>query len=603
MYFVLILLGVVAILFASGRIRPDFVALSALCLLILSGVLSAHEALLAFGDSIVIMVAALFVIGAGLTQTGVTQMIGNYISGRLRTGHINSFVSMIMTTVTVLGSFMSSTGVVAIFVPVVRKIAHNIRIHPSRIMMPLAYAGLISGMMTLIATPPNLIASAELQDQGYEAFGLLSFTPVGAVVLISAILYFLVRNRLVKKDHVPAAKSAGMIRLQRLADKYGLQEDFYRVKVGPESVYGGKKLSETDFRSHFDAYVVGIEVPDRFLLSMNSINADSMIQAGDILYLSGLENDIQRICRERDLKLLPIEGLHMSLIRQQFGVAELIIPSDSSLVGKTVEQLGKGALHEISVVASNHTEGLSSKELKEHRIRQGETLLVWGTLDQLQSLEQDTQQFILTDVPPPSITPEKMRKALTSLGVTALMIGLLILNLVPPVIPVLLAALLMVGTRCISMEESYKVISWRTVIVLGAMLPFAAALEKTGGVDLIANGILSVVGDGSPYLLMAGIFLLTAFLGSFISNTATAVILAPIVIQTAEGFHISPYPLAMALAIAASASYLTPVSSPVNMLVVSAGEYKFLDFVRIGLPLLVITMAVSMGLIPVLFPF
>ena len=602
MYFVLALLLVVAVLFATDKIRPDFIALGALVILILGGTLSANEALLAFGNPTVILVATLFIIGQGLTQTGITQAIGNSISLRIKAGQENKLISILIAVVGTIGSFMSSTGIVALFVPVVKKIADNNNFNIKRLMMPVAYAGLISGMMTLISTAPNLIVSEELSQQGYEPFKLLDFTPIGIAMLICAIGYFLVRSYFVKSDETQTS-SLGAQRMKALIKEYNIEGHIFRLQMTNKSEYAGKKVFETDLRQNYNLNILGMETGEGLTTSMMIIKKDTELRDNLILFVEGVADDVKKVCEDKNLILLEYHGVHRSLLKQQIGLAELVIPFNSNFIDQTVETVGHNHLKQFNILGSKRLKIFSQDSLKKHQIKTGESLLLLGSRTDISNLNKNTTDYIVFNIPFEEISKVNTKKAVTAITITVMMIVMLVLNIIPPVLTVLIAALLMIGTRCLTMEEAYTSINWSTVILIAAMLPFANALEKTGGIQMIAESVMNIFGNGSPYFLLTGLFVLTVVLGSFLSNTATAIILAPIAIKIAEVSEISPYPVAMTIAIAASSAYLTPVASPVNMLVVAPGGYKFMDFIKTGMPMFIIALAVSILLIPFLFPF
>lgn len=603
MYFVLALLIILGILFAIDKIRPDYLALAALSLLIFSGTLSVGEGLAGFGNSTVILVALLFVIGQGLNQTGITRLIGDQISLRTKAGQENKLIASVMGSVALLSSFMSSTGVVALFVPVVQKISSNNNFNIKRLLLPVAYGGLIGGMLTLIATPPNLIISEELKNQGYEPFKMLSLMPVGLSVLVAGMLYFILINKFRKKDPEKIDTAEGGERMLALVEKYNLKGSLYRMKVTRKSAYLGKRVGETDFRARYDSNVLGIEVESRLESSMAAVNKDTVINENDILYLLSDEENAQRISEEKRLEILPYLGVHRNRWRQQLALAEVIIPYNSNLIGARLQEVISITKSRFNVLGSNRIREPSVANIKKHVIREGDTLLVLSSKEDLKRLRQDSHDLIVYNVPFEEKIEVNRNKAFTALTITLLMILFLILNLFSPVITVLIAVLALIGTRCLTMEDAYQSISLSTVVIIAAMLPFATAMEKTGAIRLVVNAIMNFFGTGGPYLLMTGIFIVTVLLSSFISNTATAVILAPIVIKIAEESGLSPHTLVITLAIAASTAFITPVASPVNMLVVSPGRYRFMDFVKTGFPLAVITLLICLLVIPLVFPF
>jgi di/tricarboxylate transporter len=485
---------------------------------------------------------------------------------------------------------------------VVKKIATNNNFNIKKLLIPVAYAGLISGMMTLISTAPNLIVSEELSKQGYEPFHLLDFTPIGISMLILAIAYFIARNYFNKGDKV-ATVNLGSERMRALLQEYRIEGEIFRLQLTKDSEYVNRKVYETDIRHQYSLNILGMEVTEGFTNAMTLIGKDTLLRENHILYVQGHPDNVKKVCQEKNLKLLEYLGVHSGMLKQQIGLAELVIPFNSSFIDQSIATVGYDKLKQFNILGSKRLKAFSQDNLKNHLIKTGESLLLLGSRTDIAKLNKNTDDYIVFNIPFEQAEEFNTNKAITSISISLLMIILLVINLIPPVLTVLIAALLMIGTRCLTMEEAYKSINWSTVILIAAMLPFAEALEKTGGIQLIAENVMSVFGNGSPYLLVSGLFVVTVVLGSFLSNTATAVILAPIAIKIAEVSHISPYPIAMTIAIAASTAFLTPVASPVNMLVVAPGGYKFMDFVRIGFPMFVIALAVSLLLIPLLFPF
>ena len=388
-----------------------------------------------------------------------------------------------------------------------------------------------------------------------------------------------------------------------LVEKYNLKGSLYRMKVTRKSAYLGKRVGETDFRARYDSNVLGIEVESRLESSMAAVNKDTVINENDILYLLSDEENAQRISEEKRLEILPYLGVHRNRWRQQLALAEVIIPYNSNLIGARLQEVISITKSRFNVLGSNRIREPSVANIKKHVIREGDTLLVLSSKEDLKRLRQDSHDLIVYNVPFEEKIEVNRNKAFTALTITLLMILFLILNLFSPVITVLIAVLALIGTRCLTMEDAYQSISLSTVVIIAAMLPFATAMEKTGAIRLVVNAIMNFFGTGGPYLLMTGIFIVTVLLSSFISNTATAVILAPIVIKIAEESGLSPHTLVITLAIAASTAFITPVASPVNMLVVSPGRYRFMDFVKTGFPLAVITLLICLLVIPLVFPF
>ena len=398
MYFVIALLIIVAILFVIDVIRPDLIALGALCVLILSGTLSAEEALSSFGNTTVILVATLFIIGKGLSKTGITQAIGNGISLRIQSGQENLLTSVIMGTVGTVGAFMSSTGIVALFVPVVKRISTVNNINIKTLLMPLAFAGLISGMMTLISTAPNLIVSEELAKQGYEPFQMLDFTPIGISMLICAILYFIIRSIILKKGDGEQV-NLGSERMKSLLRKYNIDGEIFRLEITASTTFLNKKVMETELRHMYNLNILGIEADEGFATSMTIVSKDTVLRKGQILYVHGFEEDVLKVCEYKNVKLLEYKGVHSSMLKQQIGLAELVIPFNSSFVDETIATLGKERFTQFNILGSKRLKSYSLDNLKNHPIKTGESILLLGSRDDIATLNNNTNDYIVFNIP------------------------------------------------------------------------------------------------------------------------------------------------------------------------------------------------------------
>jgi di/tricarboxylate transporter len=602
-FFVFGLLAVTIALFASDRVRLDIIAVLVVLALMLSGVLTVGEALAGFGEPVVMMVAALFVVGEALVRTGVAYAFGEWL---MRVGGASEtrLILLLVPLVGIVGAPMSSTGIVAIFIPVVMSVAAKTGISPSRLMMPLAFAAMISGMMTLISTPPNMVVSAALGDAGLEPFGFFSFSPIGLLVLAIGTAYMLViGRRLLSGDRESAKTGEGGRSLEQLIDAYGLTDRLHRVRVRPGSPLVGQTVANAKLRTRFGITVVGVERQQRLGAMVEPALTTTEFRARDALYLVGLDEAVRHVVETQGLDRLVIEERQQKDVVQELGLAEVMLAPESKLIGRTLLDAAFRSRHGVSVLALRRKGEPLLANFTGETLQFGDSLLVAGGWKHIARLQADKKDFLVLSLPAEmaDVAPAR-RRAPWALAILAAMILLMTFGVVPSVAAVLLAALAMVVTGCVSMDSAYKVINWQSLILIAGMLPMATALDKTGGTGLIVDGLVGALGDAGPYAMMAGLFVLTAALGSFISNTATAVLLAPIAIGAAQHLGVSPYPFAMTIAIAASAAFMTPVSSPVNTLVVAPGNYRFNDFVKVGTPMVLLVMAVTLVVVPLLFP-
>ncbi len=601
---VLALLGAAIVMFIMNKPRMDAVGLLMIVLLPFTGVLTVNEALAGFADPSIVLLAALFVVGEGLVRTGTAQRIGDVLSAKAGNSEAR-MLALLMIAGAGLGAFMSSTAVVAIFIPVVLRICHSSGAAPSQLMMPLSVAALISGMMTLVATAPNLVVSAELVRQGHAGFDFFAFTPFGIPILALAIGYMLFARRLLPDRRPPGTDSHRAPSLRDWVTAYGLASRAYRVRIAPDSPLVGKRLEQLSLRKE-GVNILAIERRRRFETEVIRPTATSELGAGDVVLLD-VRVTPERMAALRDeyrVAALPlVDGDYFLDRSQEIGMIEAIIPPDSPLVGKTVLDARVRGEYRLTVIGLRHRQEVVDVDLLEEKLKAGDTLLLTGFWSDISRLQADGRVLIVMNLPAEhaELLPAagKMRQAVAILALT---VGLMISGWVSNVHAALIGCLLMGLARCVDLDSAYRSISWKTLVLIVGMLPFSIALQRTGGVDIAADAVLSMAGAASPRVLLGVIFVITALLGLFISNTATAVLMAPVALAIAKDVGASPYPFAMIVALAASAAFMTPVSSPVNTLVVGPGNYSFSDFLKIGVPFTVVTMIVCVLLVPIILP-
>jgi len=601
---VLCLLAVAVLLFATGKVRMDAVALLVIVAFVLSGTLTLSEAFSGFSDPNVILIAALFIIGDGLVRTGVATSMGSWLVKVAGNSEIKMLV-FLMLTVAGLGAFMSSTGVVAIFIPVVLSVCMRMNTSPSRLMMPLSFAGLISGMMTLVATPPNLVINSELLREGLQGFSFFSVTPIGLVVLLLGIAYMLlVRFMLPGDDGNP--KNDKRRTFRDLIKEYRLNGRARRLAIRPGSPLVGQRLDDLKLRERYGANVIGVERWRRFRRVIVNVNGVSEFHARDVLLIdmSAADVDLRQFCTEQLLEPMVLRGEYFSDQALDVGMAEVSLIPDSELAGKTVREMEFRTRFGLNVVGMKRDGKAVDGAIADETIALGDILLVVGNWKQIAQLSQRGRDFVVHNMPiEVNDASPAHSQAPHAIFCLVLMVALMLTDEIPNPIAAIVSCLLMGKFRCINAESAYKAIHWPSIILIVGMMPFALALQKTGGVDLVVKGLMEVGGGQGPYLMLICLFVMCATIGLFISNTATAVLMAPIALAAAKSMGVSPYPFAMMVAMAASAAFMTPVSSPVNTLVLGPGKYGFSDFVKIGVPFTVLVMVVCVVLIPVLFPF
>lgn len=603
--------------FVNGKIRSDIVALCALATLMLFGIIDVNEALAGFSNSVIIMMIGLFVVGGAIFQTGLAKMISSKLMKLAGNSELRLFL-LVMLVTSAIGGFVSNTGTVAIMLPIVVSMAMSVKMNPSRLLMPLAFASSMGGMMTLIGTPPNLVIQEELTKSGYEPLAFFSFLPVGIICVIVGVLVlmplsklFLSKSGALSGDSASTGKS-----LKTLVKEYGIASSLHRLQITPESLLIGKMLVELDARKKYGINIIEIRrverAQNRLLKNVvqRAAESDTVLYDGDILYLTGNRENTHAFADAYKLKYISEEkqGKSQSLDFYDIGVAEIVLMPSSSIINKKIKEAEFRSKYNVNVLGICRKKKYILQALAEETIQSGDVLLVQGSWDNIAALEKETTEWIVVGRPLEEAAKVTLDyKAPLAAGIMLLMIAAMVFDFIPiaPVTAVIVAGLLMVLTGCFrNVEAAYKTISWESVVLIAAMMPMATALENTGVSSYISNTLVNVLGEGfGPLALLAGIYFTTSLMTMFISNTATAVLLAPIAMSSAVMLGVSPVPFLFAVTVAASMCFASPFSTPPNALVMPAGQYTFMDYVKVGLPLQIIMGIVMVLLLPLLFPF
>ena len=608
MFLTLAVIGVSIVFFIMGRVRSDLVALIALLILVLGDVLTPAEALSSFSDPLVIMVIGLFVVSGAILRTGLAKMAGSRILKLAGTSETRLFFLIIIVT-TMIGAFVSNTGTVALVMPIVVSMAVQSDINVRRLLMPLAFAGSIGGMFTLIGTAPNLVIQGVLSSNGYNDLQFFSFAPVGAVVFITGTsgFYLLSKIFLSKKMDVTTQNSSKSI--AQLADEYLLSNKTFLLQITDRSSLIGKSLKELRIPECFSVSVSDIirknESSSRFLLKGEDVRETAgpgtVLLAKNLIRVIGSAKNVARFADESGLVI--IEDIQNEVT--SMGIAEAVLLPNSKLVDVKVRDSGFRKKYKVNLLAINHRGEYKSENLADEVMRSGDVLLMQGRWEDLARLDQDYANIVLVGQPLQEAAKVTLNhKAPLAAAIMLLMIFSMVMNLLTPVVAIMTAALLMIVTGCLrNMEEAYKLINWESVVLLAAMLPLSTALDKTGTVALITNGLVDTFSGMGVYGLLAGVYLCTSVLTLFISNTATTVLFAPIALQVAESSQVSPYPFLMAVTVAASMCFASPFSTPSNVMVMVPGRYSFADYVKVGGPMQIAMAVIMIIVLPLIFPF
>ncbi|MEC3908459.1 SLC13 family permease [Tamlana sp. 2201CG12-4] len=611
-YLMLLILVITIGLFVWGKFTPDIVALISMLSLYLTGILTPTETLSGFSNPTVIMIAALFIIGEGIAQTGWTAMAGKKFvewAGK----SVPKLLVIVSLGAGVLSGFVSNTGTVATLMPLTISSAWSIGTLPSKMLMPVAFGSNTGGLLTLTGTPPNIIASNALIEAGFEGFSFFEFALIGIPLLIIALVYFrYIGYKLLPKNKTNNKPVNIESTLHNWIGAYQIDNGYYRLRIRSLSPLINTKLEEWHFEKDYDVTIIRLKRRHPNLLKgihqfEEFPDPSTELRYHDIITVKGDTEAINKMMITFRLGLLPLEPitdeLKNNLINQEVGMTEVIVNPNSLLVGrkyKLGEYFKRFGIQLLA--ASRNNNPLRDKEIT---VKAGDAFLLRGTWEHIDDLKKQHENLVIIG------SPEGMAKNVDSLnsksfialGALVLMIALMVFKIVPGSIAALISAGVVLLTGCVPIAKAYKGISWTSVVMIAAMIPMGVALQKTGTAQLIANGLVDYLGAIHPIFLLGGVFLLTTTFSQVINNSATAVLMAPIAILAANSLNISPAPFMIVVAISASTAFLTPIGTTTNAMVMTAGGYKFMNYLKVGAPLLFLFFIITLILVPIIWPF
>ena len=609
MILTLLTLAFAAVFFVWGRLRADLVAMIALLILVLGGVISVPEALSGFSNSIVVMMVGLFIVGGAIFNTGLAKIIGAKL---LLLGGNSPFrlFLVVMGATAFIGAFVSNTGTVALMLPIVVSMAAASGIRASRFLMPLAFASSMGGMMTLIGTPPNLIIAEVWEEAGNAPLTFFTFLPGGLICVVAGTLlliplskWFLDKGKSSRSDRANGAKT-----LTELVEEYNLSTGLFMVSVPERSAIVDRSIGDLNLRALYGVDILEVRRSDRHHKILKKIaqyapKPTTVIHAGDQIYLRGDMPDVERLVSAYGL-VMESDGAQLNDF-YDIGLAEIVIMPNSSISRKTVAEIGFRKRFGVNVIAIRRKQIYITADLASVPLQAGDVLLVQGSWEAIGGLDSDPSAWVVIGQPLAEAAKVTLDyKAPLAAAIMVAMIVALIFEFVPPVIAVLCAAMLTILSGCFrNVEDAYKKINWESVVLIAAMMPMSFALEKTGISSLVSSALVGLLGSLGPLPVLAGIYFTTSVMTLFISNTATAVLLAPIAMQSALALDVSALPFLFAVTFGASLCFASPFSTPPNALVMPAGQYTFSDYIKVGLPLQLIMGVIMILLLPVLFPF
>lgn len=616
----LIILVITVALFIWGRVRADIVALTALAALLVLGILTPAEALAGFSSPIVIMMIGLFVVGGAIMQTGLAKLTGNKLMALSRGNETITFL-LVMLVTSFIGAFVSNTGTVALMMPIIMSIAAGSGMQSSRFLMPLAFAGSLGGMLTLIGTPPNLVIDEVLTESGYQPLAFFSFFPVGIIVIAIGIIVLMPLSKIFLSKKQSGKKKKQGKSLDDLVDEYQLLDNLHRYIVpsrrpsaaldenGEQMDIVGKTLKDLSIQKKYGVSIIEIRNEKKSRLglvkdvSQNMAKSSSTIQVHDTLYIIGEEEKMKRFASDYGLRKMK----DVKIDFYDLGLTEIVVMPTSYFAGLRIGDANLRKRFGINVLGVKRGDEYITDNLIATKLHVGDMLLVQGEWTNLAHLAADTSNWVVIDQP--EKTADKVLldyKAPVAAAIMLLMIAMMVFDFIPvaPVTAVIIAGLLTVFAGCFrNVEAAYKTINWESIVLIAAMMPMSTALEKTGASALVSQGLVESLGSMGPTALLAGIYFTTSLMTMFVSNTATAVLMAPIALVAARQVGVSPYSFLFAVTLGASMCFASPFSTPPNALVMKAGGYTFMDYVKVGLPLQIIIGVVMTFVLPFLFPY
>lgn len=586
--FVFALLAVALFLFSTDFVSYDIAALIIMASLMVSGILTPKEGLSGFSNPATLTVAAMFILSEALRRTGILSRFGDYFTRRIKQNFWTGLFQMLLF-ISMCSAFINNTAVVVIFIPVMMNIAEEADISPSKLLMPLSFAGIFGGICTLIGTSTNILVSSIAEDSGLAAFSMFEFTPMGLLLLAAGFIYmFTIGIRSIPKRR----------KNEELTEGFEMKAYLTDIIVERGSDLVGEIFDEDRLTERLDLDVLRIFKPGT---DSSAQRSDIVIEEGDILRIRGSAKEIDKLLKRADLSLKPTkEWFDVDLEQGRDTLVEAAVAPDSTLEGKTLAAIDfKERFGAVPLAVRHHGE-VQQEELEKLRLTGGDSLLLSMSRDRISEVDRDRSFVVASDL---DVTPHRTQKIYFALPILIGVVGVAALDILPIVISAMIGVILMILTGVIRTQEAYKAINWKVIMLLAGVIPLGTAMEKTGAAMLLADQMIILLADMGPRAVMSGFFLLTMAITAIMSNNASAALLAPIAIKTASSLGVSAFPFLFAVTFAASLSFITPFGYQTNTLIYGAGQYKFTDFTKIGLPLNIIFWILATIFIPFIWPF
>jgi di/tricarboxylate transporter len=581
-----VILAVALFLFARERIPAEVTALGILLALVFTRMLPADRAFEGFGSDTVIAILGLLILTSALQRTGVVEVVGTAILRRAGSNP-NRLILVVLVATALVSAFISNTAATAFFLPVVFGIAQKARTSPSRILLPMAFASILSSSVTLVSTSTNLVVSGVLGSSGMAPLGMFELTPVGIPIALTGLAYvFLVRRWVPDRGKM------------RHDDDLGKRLYLSNLVLLPEAPLAGKTLAEARLPQERGLRVLRISRGGKEVLAPD---AETVLESGDILTVEGSNEDIVKVKTAPGLEIMAdVQATAPGPQAPSLGLAQGAILPGSHLIGRTIEDYALSQRYGVQILALND-DTVPRRNILRYRMRLGDVLLLQGQPRSLARLQRENIVRILGEVEKVEDALPRHRHAPIAGGIFAVVLLLAALNVVTLPVATMLGAFLVFITRCITPSEAYDCMEWKAILLIGSMLSLGTAMEHTGIANFAASHLIGWLKNTSPGVLLSLFFVLTVLLTQPMSNQAAAIVILPIALATATQLGLNPRSFAVMIAVAASCSYLTPLE-PSCMMVYGPGHYRFMDFLKIGAPLTVLVYAIAILLVPRFWP-
>ena len=580
------IIGITMVLFSIEKIAPDVIALGVIVVLVLSRLLPLERALAGIGSEAFILVLGLLVMTAGLEKTGIVNMAGDWIVQKA--GHdVSRFLLIVVLAAAGLSALMSNTGATAFFLPIVIGIAKNMKVSRSKLLMPLAFASILASSITLIATTTNIVVSGLMEDEGMRPLGMFELTPVGLVILAVGIVYLLT----VGKKLIPDRPYE-----EPFSAEANVQNYLTELVVPEGSDLCGKTLVQAALGRDMDLTVLRISKNKRSFLVPTP---KTILDVGDVLIVEGSRDGLLKIQEKTGLELKPRSDIaYQEVQSEKISLFEVILLPRSPLIGRTLKQLNFRNRYGLQVLGINRSGRTIRRKLSELRLSVGDQLLLHGSRTSAIALDQSSAFRLLHVI---RTDEHDTKRAIINGAIFLGVLFLAALNVISVPIAAILGMLLVFILGCITPEEAYQMVNWRALILIGGMLALGIAIQDTGTASYLSEWIISFTRGMDYRWLLGGFFLLSMLLSQPMSNQAAAVVVVPIAIQTALQLGLNPRSFAVMITLGASCSFLTPLE-PSCMMVYGPGNYRFVDFIKVGLPLTVIIFFTALVMVPAIWP-